>query len=122
MFGTIVKWDVQGSVYYEAHNDYLEFIFDFGLIGSGLIVAALVIWFKHIQVKGWSLIQYGALGGIVAIAIHSLGDFNLQIPGVAVTFWVAVGLLMNPNISQKAVDKRRREMTRSGRQRRVQRF
>ncbi len=83
---------------------------------------AFAFWLVKIRPVRWSLVQYGSLCGIIAIAFHSLGDFNLQIPGVAVTFWVAVGLLMNPNVSQKAVDKRRREMSRSGRQRRVQRF
>ncbi len=123
VFGTIVPLNVQGdAVFREAHSDWLEFMLDFGLIGTAFIAAALVFWFIKTRPTRWSLIQYGALCGMAAIAIHSLGDFNLQIPGVAVTFWVAVGLLMNPNVSQKAVDKRRREMSRSGRQRRVQRF
>lgn len=126
-FRTITPISIQGdSVFREAHNDWLEFALDFGLIGAGCIVAAFIFWFTKLRPSRWSLIQYGALSGILAIAIHSLGDFNLQIPGVAVTFWVAVGILMNPHISQSEVDKakreqRLREMGRSGKRRRVRR-
>lgn len=113
-FRTITPLHVQGnSIYFEAHNDWLEFTLDFGLIGSAFIFTAFAFWFTKMRPVQWSLIQYGALCGIVAIAIHSLGDFNLQIPGVAVTFWVAVGILMNPSLSQGAADRVSRDKKRS---------
>ena len=109
-FRTITPLSIQGdTVFREVHNDWLEFALDFGLIGSAFIVIAFVFWFTKTRPARWSLIQHGALCGITAIAIHSLGDFNLQIPGVAVTFWAAVGILMNPNMSQSAVDQHRRD-------------
>ena len=108
-FRTISPLHIQGDlVYREAHNDWLEFALDSGLIGTAFIITALIFWFTKLRPVQWSLIQYGALCGIIAIAVHSLGDFNLQIPGVAVTFWVAVGILMSPNISQDAVNQQRR--------------
>jgi len=109
-FRTIVPLNIQGSsIYYEAHNDWLEFTLDFGLIGAACIATAFVFWFVRLRPRHWSLLQYGAMSGIIAIAVHSLGDFNLQIPGVAVTFWAALGLLMNPNVSQDKIKLIRRE-------------
>lgn len=96
------------GVWREAHSDWLEFVFDFGLVGASLILVSFVYWFFKVKPLRWSLLQYGAFCGVVAIGVHSLGDFNLQIPGVAVTFWVLVGLLMNHNISLDAQPKRKR--------------
>jgi len=119
-FGSIKPFAIRGpSIYFEAHNDWLEFALDFGLIGAACIVIAFAFWFIKMRPVRWSLMQYGALCGIIAIAFHSLGDFNLQIPGVAVTFWVAVGVLMNLNISQDVVDQYRRDLRHSGRRGKV---
>jgi O-antigen ligase len=76
-----------------AHNDYLELAAEAGLIAALLLVAAALIalvwavgrWRKRRDplVRGVTL---GAVLGIVAILIHSLTDFNLQIPANAATF------------------------------------
>ena len=76
-----------------AHNDYLELLAEMGVIGGGgLIIAAFgafvslfIRWTKRKDpfVKGISL---GILAGILAILVHSFGDFNLRIPANAVYF------------------------------------
>jgi len=78
-----------------AHNDYLEFGSEFGLIGITLL-ALLVFWslIKSIQAQFLrrSYLMRGAgfssTMGIVAIMIHSFVDFNLQIPANAALFVV----------------------------------
>ena len=76
-----------------AHNDYLEFAAENGLIaGAALVIAGigLAVWLvvKWRQGRGSFAkgIGLGAILGVTAILIHGLTDFNLQIPANAVTF------------------------------------
>jgi len=84
----------------EAHNDYLQFFLEMGLIGGGLIVLALLYWMIKVYPRGSSVLKLGAITAIMVVALHSLVDFSLQIPGVAAFFWLSVGLVMNPNLSK----------------------
>ena len=83
-----------------AHNDYLEFVFEFGLLFTILIVLSLIYWLKRNEanLKNKNYLRAGIFGSFVAIGLHSLVDFNLQIPASALSFWFAVGLLMNLNV------------------------
>ncbi len=76
-----------------AHNDYLEFAVENGLIGGGAIVLAglgLTVWLvgqwrrrRGSFAKGVGL---GAVLGVTALLLHGFTDFNLQITANAVTF------------------------------------
>lgn len=77
-----------------AHNDYLQILADGGLIGG-----ALALWFLITVSRSFicgvrstdrlhSGLALGAGAGIFAILIHSLFDFNLQIPSNALLFLV----------------------------------
>lgn len=76
-----------------AHNDFLQFFIEYGAIGS-LLLAIFVGWALYFAMAAlWqphSLFRNGlGLGvsiGIVSLMIHSLSDFNLQIPANAITF------------------------------------
>jgi len=83
-----------------AHNDYLQFVLEMGVIGTALIAAAFVYWAKRSWPGLRHPLQAAALGGVTAIAVHSAGDFNLHIPGVAVVFWLAVGILFNNELGR----------------------
>lgn len=87
-----------------AHNDYIQFAIEYGLIG-GLPLAAFVLlalwralqalWRRDSLFR--SGVGFGAAMGIIAIGIHSSTDFNLQIPANAATFVVlcAIAVLAN---------------------------
>ena len=87
-----------------AHNDYLQFAIEYGLIGSlPLLAFVLLALWRALQAL-WrreslyrSGVGFGAAIGIIAIAIHSLTDFNLQIPANAATLVVlcAIAVLAN---------------------------
>ena len=76
-----------------AHNDYLEFVAENGVIGGGALIFAgigLVIWLaatwrrrRGSFAKGIGL---GAMLGVTALLIHGFSDFNLQITANAVHF------------------------------------
>ncbi|MBF0424967.1 MAG: O-antigen ligase family protein [Magnetococcales bacterium] len=84
-----------------AHNDFLEFMSEQGLLGFGLFGAAfLSSWLTMARrylrrrdpfARG---LLFAALTGTLSISLHSLVDFNLQIPANAYYFWIltAMGL------------------------------
>ncbi len=92
-----------------AHNDYLNLLADWGLVGTAIVGLGLValgvgivkIW-KHVRRSenefGLSLSNkfafvLGATTGLLALFIHALVDFNLQIPANAILAVSLVALL-----------------------------
>lgn len=82
-----------------AHNDYLEFATDMGLVGSGLLwIPIFVLWglmlrafFREPSRRSRSILL-GCLGSTFAIFVHSVADFNLQIPANALILAVILGI------------------------------
>lgn len=82
-----------------AHNDYIEIAADCGLLGLGLLLLLTlltvwktlwVLWQRHSSLPRG--IAFGVLMAIVALAIHSTVDFNLQIPANALTLVVILAM------------------------------
>jgi O-antigen ligase len=93
-----------------AHNDYLQVLSDGGLVGG-----ALALWFMiaiyHSFAAGLksrepmvSAFALGAGAGIFAILVHSLFDFNLQIPSNALLFLVLCAVVSSIGRRRKTVD------------------
>jgi O-antigen ligase len=89
----------KAQVWERTHNDYLQVLTDTGLIG-----AAIAIWFlasllfaARQGLRSKSRISQGlAIGcsaATLSILIHSLFDFNLQIPSTSLLFLILVALL-----------------------------
>ncbi len=86
--------------YQYAHNDYLQFSVEVGLIGIALlsmllafIIRAAYIGIRHSDDSLLLGIALGCAMSIVAMLLHALVDFNLQIPAYAYTFMVVIALL-----------------------------
>jgi O-antigen ligase len=86
--------------YYDhAHNDYVEILTDYGIIGASLfgILAASSLWQalqtlrtrRNPMAKGIAL---ASLMVIIYMLLHSLVDFNLQIPANALLFTVIIAM------------------------------
>ncbi len=85
--------------YDHAHNDYAEIAADTGLLGLALLggvvllAAARALWVlarrRSPLARGMA---FAVLMAIVALAIHSTVDFNLQIPANALIFVVILAL------------------------------
>lgn len=91
---------------FEAHDDWAQLLEEYGLAGLGLfllamgtVVGALLAVRRH-HMRRWSegapeaepgadRMVLGALFALMAMALHSIGDFNLQIPG---TVWLLAGI------------------------------
>ena len=91
-----------GGWWRHAHNDYLETAAEWG-IPMALLFWTFVVWrlWRSIKVffesrdswqQGMSL---GCAGAIFSILVHSLVDFNLQIPANWIIFCVILGLTWN---------------------------
>jgi O-antigen ligase len=84
-----------------AHNDYLEYLIETGVIGFGLLFGGILIifWacFKFWIRKRHPVMQGLGMGGLVAIAailIHSITDFNLHIQCNMMLFAVILSLTL----------------------------
>jgi len=103
-----------GAKFYYAHNDYLEFALELGLAGFAIMLVVIVIWYMKCRSSSpFTGIQLGAIGTISAMALHSIVDFNLQIPANVIYFAFAVGVLMNGNLNgeeQAPLSKRARKV------------
>jgi O-antigen ligase len=85
--------EITGVVVNRAHNDYLEWIME-----GGVVAAMLIIGFLSLYVMRWRalwlsqrwdtfhFIQIAAGIGLLAILLHSLVDFNLRIPANQIYF------------------------------------
>lgn len=104
-------WEVRGTLIrlYHAHNDYLEYLSELGLIGMIFLLGGILfmgiksfrVWRerRHPEVKGL------ALGGIIAIIcmlIHSITDFNLHIPANMLLFSVVLSLTLVTSFYKKS--------------------
>jgi O-antigen ligase len=82
-----------------AHNDYVQLAVETGLFGMLCTAAFLYLVFhnalRHIHRarQSWfSAVTLAAMVGCVALLVHSLVDFNLEIPANAATFAFLAGL------------------------------
>jgi O-antigen ligase len=88
-----------GQVFYDyAHNDYLQLLAETGILGfaflmwafSSVLYAAGRFWHKAMgEQRVWLA---GVLAGVVAMALHSLVDFNVHIPANALLFVTLLAL------------------------------
>lgn len=96
-----------------AHNDYLELLAEYGLLGGVGMAVFLALHARNgaraigrcartLRVRGdWSrdelALVIGALTAAAGVAAHSLIDFNLHIPGNALVMAFLFGILANPD-------------------------
>ncbi|MCP4268255.1 MAG: O-antigen ligase family protein [Candidatus Brocadiaceae bacterium] len=87
-------------VYDHTHNDYLELIANAGLAGFIIIMAggswylfAVTRLLYRRQDPFVRYVSIGCLGGITYIILHSLTDFNLQVPANALYLSMITGIM-----------------------------
>jgi O-antigen ligase len=77
-----------------AHNDYLQYLADLGIVGFVILLAIVFgvvgqILSRHPDENRRSL-QIACAGSMLAILLHSFVDFNMHIPANAMTLaWIA---------------------------------
>lgn len=112
LFGTGMGTFVHSYAMYEkiddwkqlsyAHNDYLQYMAENGVVAGGCLILAGVGLFVFLVAR-WrrrrdnfaKAVGLGALLGILALLIHGFTDFNLQIPSNVVYFLSLCALTVN---------------------------
>ncbi len=101
---------LQGAPQY-VHNDYLNTLADLGLVGLGLVVIFILLFYAGVF-KTWRFVQrspndlgtkssnkaafvLGGSLGILALLFHSFVDFNMQIPANAILALTLIALVTN---------------------------
>lgn len=88
-----------GAFFDHAHDDYVQFLAETGLVGVGLMglfsvsalaCAVLALARRHDPLARG--VAFGVIMGVVAIGIHSAVDYNLQIPANAFVFVILLAL------------------------------
>ncbi len=92
----------ESRFYYHAHNDYLQLMAEVGLpMAVALILSAWTLWLvmarrvrqKARQAQGpEALLAAGALAGCAAFLVHSVVEFNWQIPANQLYFLLMIDL------------------------------
>jgi O-antigen ligase len=100
----------------EAHNDYLQLLSEMGLLGLSTMVWFLIVLYRHAVMKmsNWTSDVSGAVTlactlGITGIMVHSLLDFNLQVPANAALYYVLCTIAAAPPLLQRS--RKRRPVT-----------
>jgi len=87
-----------------AHNEYLQAMSDYGLIGVGLIIVLLFgygiltilsLLFERGSHPAWLIpLKIGALGGVAAMAAQGFFSFVLHLPACAMVVGLLMGILV----------------------------
>jgi O-antigen ligase len=103
-----------------AHNDYLQWLFEGGVVAAILIVLMLGLYFlqwgRVWTKETWSrfrFVQVGAGIGMFLILLHELVDYNLHIPANTVYFAFLAGIFFSDPGQEAASGGRRRRRRRT---------
>ena len=93
----------------QAHNDYLQLLTEMGVLGFGTMLWFLIVLYRQSlrKIGNWmsevgGAVTLACLLGCTGILVHSLVDFNLQIPANAALFYVFCTLAAAPPLFQRA--------------------
>ena len=105
--GLYLYWD-------HAHNDYLELLLEIGIVGTIIVAIFFFFELKAILKTPWKgkeiYLNAAFLSSITTVAVHSVVDFNLQIPSNAIAFFLILGMALS--LSRNRKQKRDRETER----------
>jgi uncharacterized membrane protein len=82
--------------YRNAHNDWIQWLAELGVVGYGLGIVAVVTTFKKSPQKKIHLPRHIARGitiGLAGVCLHALLDFPFRIPAITVIVAAWIGIL-----------------------------
>jgi O-antigen ligase/Tfp pilus assembly protein PilF len=105
----------------DAHNDYLQVWAEIGIIGLGIFIGIILMFYSLIidylkknDNDKEKIIVFGLILGITCFLIHSLFTFPLHVPALGVTFFALLGLTIiytrKINLSKTDSDNKPKEL------------
>jgi len=89
-------------------NEYLQAVIDWGIVGAGLVAALFVLLaFKLLRQWDAGPVETGIVAGLLGLAAHSVFDFSLQIPGVALPAIGLISALLPAQLEHRAIGRPR---------------
>ena len=93
----------------EAHNDYLQLLVEMGVLGFSVMLWFLIVLYRTAlsKIGKWtsdlgSAVTLACTLGFTGILVHSIVDFNLQIPANAAWFYVLCTIAAAPPLLQRS--------------------
>jgi len=93
LFAALQPVDLGRFVVNRAHNDYLEWLFDAGVLALMLLAGVFLLyvgqWTVLLRVRSWSRLQFcqaGAGLGLLLLALHETVEYNLHTPANQLVF------------------------------------
>jgi len=93
------------SYFDHAHNDYLEYLIENGIIGIALLGIAAILFVRRVGQSNVSRyetrwIVWSCIASITSIAVHSIVDFNLHITSNALLAAFILGIVYGSSEKQ----------------------
>ncbi|WP_456405116.1 O-antigen ligase family protein [Thiolapillus sp.] len=105
-----------------AHNDYLEWVFDGGVLALILILTGLAMYglgWRQLWIRGrWRTFRYlqaGAGIGVFLLILHTFVDFNLHKPANAIYFAFLLAVFLKENTEEMELKEKSRKKIRTKR-------
>jgi O-antigen ligase len=94
----------------QAHNDYLQVVADCGIVGGLIALWFIVLAFRAVA-RGaqshdpiYSGLAIGTGAGLFGILVHSVFDFNLQLPSNALLFLLLSAVAVRVGTAARATE------------------
>jgi len=108
-FGELSRLSTGGHVWHLAHNVYIEYLAEAGILGVVMLLVGLGLAIRRlepptirraIQSDAGSPLRWGLLGAIVFAGLHGAVDHGIQIPATAFLLATVLGLLW-PSVNEE---------------------
>jgi hypothetical protein len=94
----------RSSAFYHPHNEYIYILFNFGIIGLGIILYSIFQMMKIYWQSKRHVLAKGILSGFITALVCSLGTFILGLGTHSIYLATIVGLLHNNTFLQGGSD------------------
>jgi len=105
------------GIAHEAHNEYLHFWAELGIIGLGIFLWMIIAYFyyglkllKKVKNNYRQGMLIGMMGIVMAVLVDAIFGFPLHLPAIIVLFWLSLGLTISIALSQNRGEEKEKEM------------